>query len=337
MITRLLIACVLSVGMLISSGLSVLAADFTVAPLAYNYDLERRDIVNGLITVTNPTDRKLRLYASVNEVATDGDGIIQSFTPPSMTDRTSDPTSWIQITRARLEVPAGEQLEVPYTVKLHPQTDPGQYSVFIGFAAASNQPQAKQLIRAGRGIGTLLNIDVAQENNQFLRLERFSVDRFVNGEGGSLTFTVHNPGQAPVTPSGDVTFFNTRGEEIVAVPINDAAVLVEEKQNHTFELALPADLALGKYKAFLSLEYGTKQRAAVTDSEFFYVAPLTQLILLFLGLMVIVVVITLLVYRRYDDGPFDGTEAVAMYISSSPSPAADHDIDLKQPRHDQSS
>jgi hypothetical protein len=71
-------------------------------------------------------------------------------------------------------------------------------------------------------------------------------------------------------------------------------------------------------------------RAAVTDSDTFYVAPLMQLVMIFLGLMAVVTIVTLLVYRRYDSGYDDGTDLVPMYIRETQSAEADHDIDLKK-------
>lgn len=313
----------------------VCAADYLVSPLAVNYDVERRDILNGSLTLTNTGDRALRLYAGVNEVATDGEGIIKSFTPPSMTDRTSDPTSWVQITRGRIELAPGESKEIPYTVKMHPTTKPGQYSVFVGFAPGSNQPDALSKIRTGDGKGSLFNISVDQKQNLLLRLEQYSVDRFVINDDGDISVSLQNPGQVPITPGGEIIFYDNRGEEAASVPFNEAGVAIGESSIETFTLSIPNALKLGKYKAYLSVEYGETQRSAVTDSSFFYVAPITQLVIIFLGLLTITVIVTLLVYRRYDVDDHDGTSPVAMFVSTGQSAAADHDIDLKASRHEE--
>jgi hypothetical protein len=106
--------------------------------------------------------------------------------------------------------------------------------MFIGFAQVSNQPAAQQKIAAGEAKGTLINIGVAQENNQFVRLESYVVDRFITGEGGQITFDLHNPGRAPVTPEGELIFYDGRGEEVAAIPINVDEQRIEEAMTESF-------------------------------------------------------------------------------------------------------
>jgi hypothetical protein len=320
------------VGGSLLAPVGTLAADFSVVPMAFNLNVEKRDIIEETITLTNTTGQQVRLYASVNEVAVDGSGMVESFVEPSMLDKKVSPTTWVEITRARLELAPGETRAVPFTIRMNPNTEPGEYSVFIGFASASNNPEAVAAIMAGNGQGTLVNLVIDKKQDQFLRFERFSVDRFVTGKGtGQVAYTLINPGKVDVVHGGEAIFYSTKGEEIAAVPLNAEQVAVAKDGSADFTVTVPAHLGIGKYKVYVSVEYGEHMTDSVTDTAFFYVLPLRDLIIVFVVVLALAIGITLYVHRKYDIEMDDhGADPVALYVRKDVSEAREHDIDLKQ-------
>lgn len=328
---------VLGVLYFLSCSPVVFAADHVVTPLARNYELEKREIVSDVITVTNTSPRVLRVYASVNTVAMDG-GVVESFVSQSAADQSITPTSWIEISRQRIEIPAGESLEVPYTIRMNPLTKPGDYSVFIGVAQASNKTMAKQMVAQGKSPGTLLHISVDQTQNQFLRLEKFSVDKFVTeSDGETMSFVLNNPGGVAVVPEGEIIFYDNNGNEVEALRINQDLKPVPANDDATYSMDVPEALSLGKYKAFLSVEYGEHLTASVHDTAFFYVMPLKQVILIFISVLILAIVIALLVHRRYSgsENDTDGAEYVSLYVRDGKSEDQHHDIDLSASKKDE--
>lgn len=317
--------------------LALIAADHQVKPLAFNFNVEKRDIIAETITLTNTSGGMVRLYASVHEVSTDREGVVEAFVEPSLVDKTTSPTSWIEINRGRIELAAGETRDVPFTIRMNPNTAPGDYSVFIGFAQASNQPQAIVAVMNGTAPGTLVNLVVDKKQDQFLRLEQFSVPRFVTGEGSrTMTYELINPGGVDVVHGGEVIFYDTKGREVAAVDLNTERVPVTRDAAVTFSATIPADLPIGKYKAFLSVEFGELMTDTIQDTAFFYVTPLQQLMVIFIVVLMAAVGLTLYVHRKFDvDEDEHGAEPVAMYIRESQSTDAHHDIDLKKAKQEQ--
>jgi len=312
--------------------ISLLAAGHTVSPLAFNLNVEKRDIITEIITLTNQTGQQIRLYASVNEVSVDGEGVVEAFVEPSRVDRTNTPTSWIEINRGRIELLPGEVKEVPFTIRMNPNTAPGDYSVFIGFAEGSNQPEASAKVMSGQAPGTLVNLVVDKKQNQFLRLERFVVDKFVTGRGVSeATYILNNPGVVDVVPKGEIIFYDGKGNEVAAVLLNPESVPIPRAESVTYTAIVPNDLLIGKYKAFLSVEYGENLTDTIQDTTYFYVFPLFQLSIIFLILLILAVLVTLYVHRHFDrDLDDQGAESVALYLKTGLSPEVHHDIDLKK-------
>ncbi len=310
----------------------VSAAAHTVAPLAFNLNVEKRDIISETITLTNTSGQQMRLYASVHEVSVDGEGIVEAFVEPSRVDRTTSPTSWIEIDRSRINLAPGEVKEMPFTIRMNPNTAPGEYSVFIGFGVGSNQPEAVSAVMSGQAPGTLINLVVDKKQDQFLRLERFSVDKFVTGRGTSeAVYVVHNPGAVDVVPKGEIIFYDTRGNEVAAVPLNTDAVPIPRDQSVTYRTVVPDTLPIGKYKAYLSVEYGEHMTEGLQDTTFFYVIPLLPLVGAFVVLLTMAALLTLYIHRRFDIEVDDhGAEPVALYIREGRSADVAHDIDLKK-------
>lgn len=325
-------ALILFMSIGISVAAPVLAANHTVMPLAFNLNVEKRDIVNETITLTNTSTRMVRVYPTVNEVATDGSGVVHKFIEPSAIDRTNSPTTWVEIGRGRIELQPGETREVPLTIRMNPNTEPGNYSVFVGFPEASNEPQAVQKVLAGQAPGTLVNLAVDTTQDQFLRLEQFKVDRFVTGHeaGGEVQYRLQNVGQVDVRHAGEVIFYNSAGEEVDSTPLNPEGAVLAREASEVFTVSLP-DLPAGKYRAYLSVEYGDHNTDSVQDTTYFYVIPLIPLLISFVVVLLLSILVALYVHRRYDiDRDDHGAESVVMYVREGESLAHERDIDLKR-------
>lgn len=314
----------------------VLASDFAVTPLLFDYELEERSIVTETITLTNNTDyRVIRLYASVNEITVGSGGEIKEFVTPSMTDQTNTVTSWIEFSRARIQLQPGETIEFPVTIRINPNAQPGRYHAFIGFADAQNRDEAEAKIKLGQGQGVLVKISLDEKRRDFLRLANFFINRFiVNEDNNALRYEITNPSDKPIAPTGEVIFYDARGNEVAATPVNPNQQSIDPGQTLMFEDSVPITDRVGRHKAFLSVEYGDNQLASVHDTTFFYMVPLKQLLFLFVIIMTIAVVVATIIHRRYlsptEVTELDDAEAVALFQRSGvTTPAADHDIDLR--------
>lgn len=310
------------------------ASVYSVSPLVIDHELEKRDIIEETITLTNRQESVISVYPTVNEVNVSDKGAILNFVEPSMVEnRASAITSWLEISRASIELQPGKTKEVTLTIRVNPQVEAGEYHAFIGFGEGSNRPEAEKKVQEGTAPGTVVRIGVAKVQNQFLRLEKFSVERFIkNSSEGDISIKIANPGENKVIPEGEIIFYDTNGIELESIPLNETKIPIEPGQSIELTQKVPNVLQMGKYKAFLSVEYGETQKASLNDTAFFYVLPLKKLALIFAILLIFAIAIALFVHRRYDkeDDHDDGVADVAMYVRSSRSESKDHDIDLSK-------
>jgi len=313
-----------------------LASEITIRPFLIDETLMPREQVQNVVTLKSSYDyRKAVLYATVNEITIDAAGEVKEFISPVMTDRTNTVTSWIEVNRGRIEIPFGEAVEVPITIRLHPNAEPGEYHAFIGFVEASNRDIAEQIALEGKAQGVVIKVTVPDQRDDTMRISSFSIERFITGEDGrTIAIEVENTGDISSAPMGEIIFYDSRGIEVTSVPINQEAKAVAPGETVTLVGEVPFNNDLGRYKANLSLRYGLDQRASLYDTTFFYFMPWHLLLLIFAGILLVTIVLALLFRRAFtvhhDD---DDCQEVTLYVRDGHEPnPKDHDIDLTKDR-----
>jgi hypothetical protein len=306
------------------------SADVSIAPRLIDIEIEPRQSVTRDITLRNSYDsRTATLYATVNQIAIDNTGSISEFVPPVMTDRETDVTSWISINRGRISLPAGETTAIPLTVQTHPNTPPGVYHAFIGLTQASNRAIAEAAALAGDAPGLILKVTVPDTRVESIRIAALESDRFVFDESDkTLTLTVTNEGQRAINPQGEVVFYDARGREIAAAPVNTYDQIIGVSEELVLTVPLPDTVPAGRVSANALLTYG-EQRATVFASTSFLAVPWWIFLVLGVGMLaVLLLLLSLLRTRAVTDNSEHG-ESVAMYVGTNRDhETKDHDIDL---------
>lgn len=309
----------------------VMASTLSVVPVLIDVDIEARDSVTRDITVTNSTESKLDVYATINEVSVE-DGEIKEFIEPGTTDRTTSITSWVEITRARIELVPGQTEVVPLTIKVHPQALPGNYYMKIGFVSASKRHEAEAVAMAGQAEGPLVKVTITEAQNELLRIGSFLIDRFILGDSDrEISINLENTGDTAALPEGEIIFYNSLGEEVSALALGVMTDPIPAGEMRSVITEVPFDDKLGRYKANLVFRYGDNQQAAVFDTVQFYMIPLPVMVLL-LVLIVLVSLIILYLIRRvsgtehYEDD--DGTTLPLYVRNDRKHQEKDHDITL---------
>lgn len=312
-------------------GFPAMAADYSVSPLVIEHTVEPRDMSEETVKITNTSDRKLRIFPTVNQITLGDEGEIKSFVPPSMSDNTTSITSWISVTRGRIEINPGETIKIPVNVTVNPNAVAGEYHAFIGFAEGSKRDEAEALVMEGRAPGVVVRLSLVEKRSEYLRLNRFVIDRFVtNHAEATVSYELENVGGIPITPTGEIIFYDSRGVEIAAITVNNEQKSIQANNTEKFSQVLPDVGTIGKRKALLNIEYGTTQRANLYDTTYFNVVPLLSLIIIF-GVLLLLSMLLVLYYHKRANRPVDNEhEEVSVYVRQGTSNTKyDHDINLK--------
>jgi hypothetical protein len=318
---------------LLASVQTVVASEFTVRPFLIDETVQPNEVLQETITLTNDSStRKYVVFATVNEISVDNEGIIKEFSTPSMTDRTVSPTSWVEISRGRFEIPPNEKLDVPLTLRINPNAIPGEYHVFLGLVPAPNRPAAEAIAMNGQADGVILKITVADTRKDNMKINSFLVDRFVTGDDDRLIeIEIENVGDLVTKPKGEIIFYNSRGAEVDSINVNFEGQTVEPGKTLILTNIIPLENKLGRFKANLALRYGNGEASTLFDTTFFYMMPLHLLLIVFGGILVIAIVIAFLIKRVlvHQDYSDDGEEVIMYVRDGHDANPQDHDIDLK--------
>lgn len=304
---------------------------YTVSPLVMDLEAKARDIITKTIILTNTGTVPVTVYPTVNNISLTEGGTIEEFVPQVMSDRTRSLASWIEVSRRGIDLIPGEPYTLPVTFRMSPDPVPGTYHALIGFGYGRNQDEAKKQVEGGRAPGSIITLTVPDDRNEFLKLSRFIIDRFVtSAENQAAAYTFTNPGDETVVPEGEIILYDATGREVGSVAVNEEKVSIPPGGEHTFRASVPVEGLFGKYKAFLSIEYGSVNRASLQDTSFFYALPLERLILIFVVLALFVALISWYFHRRYLDEDADDSDRIVLHVRESASEAKEHDINLKK-------
>lgn len=318
--------------LLCTFGYPVLAADYSVSPLLIENTVEPRDMSEETVKITNTSNRKLRIFPTVNQITLGEGGEIKTFVPPSMSDNTTSITSWISVTRGRVEINPGETIKIPVTITVNPNAVAGEYHAFIGFAEGSDRDEAEVQVKNGRALGVIVRLSLVEKRSEYLRLNRFVIDRFVtNHAEATVSYELENVGGLPITPTGEIIFYDSRGVEIAAMNVNEDKKSIQANNTEKFSQTLPDVGTIGRRKALLNIEYGTSLRANLYDTTYFNVVPLLPLLIAFGLLLLLSVLLVLYYHKRTQRSPDIEHEDVSVYVRQGTSNREyDHDINLKK-------
>ena len=311
------------------------ATRYKVTPRVIDKEVSARDIFTEFITIENLSPHKIDVYPTVNEITVDGGGDIAEFVPASMEKNKAESiTTWISLSRSGQELLPGETIELPLSFRIHKDTPSGAYQAFIGFGTGRNRDIAEKQVLEGQAPGVIVTLAVDQNQTEFIKLDKFSVERFIlEPNNNGIQYILKNPGDTSVVPTGEVIFYNGRGDEVGAINVNPDNVSLVPGQETIFSANAPMAGLLGKYKAFLSVDYGSEQIASVYDTAYFYVMPWHKLLAIFGTVMVLAVILTVMLHRRMQVAGGTITEEVSklrVHVYEGTSPEQKHDINLKK-------
>ncbi|MCC7356081.1 MAG: hypothetical protein IT410_00490 [Candidatus Doudnabacteria bacterium] len=252
---------------------------------------------------------------------------------PRFTNRKEDLAVWVEVAEV-ITIGPGETLEIPIKVNVPENADPGGH--FAAMFLETTPPNADQGGQVGISskLGTLLLLRVNGDFVQNANILEFATKdkkRFFTALPVYFYYRFQNVGEDHLRPVGDVLITNMFGRTTKILPANpvDGSILPKSirrfetvwasswgdlQQGADPEIPSPAgpgfwdqvkyqwhNFAFGKYKASLSVVFGTKELKSDSKSYTFYVIPWQLITVVISGLIVAFIVgrFSIKRYNRY--------------------------------------
>ena len=317
---------VLLMVVLVSGLLLPLASNaITVSPPLIEIDANRGDVINQVLKVRNEEAVPVTYYLSAERFVASGEQ-----GEPQFVGEDVGLATWIKFNVDSIVVPAGQTIEVPFSINVPNYAGPGgQYAaIFLSTLPPSAAKGGSQVTIASK-IGTLVLVKIAGEIKESAQVAEFSA-----GSGSYLALPanfkirVENNGNIHVKPMGTILIKNAFGSVAGEVKVNDNGGNVLPEQTRKFESAWvknanatgattfwgkyrqeKENYAFGKYSADLTLAYGTAGRVLNAKTSF-WVIPWHILIVNLIVLVIIVVILYFLLkqYNAYIVKKYSGSK-----------------------------
>lgn len=273
------------------------AKELAVSPAVIDEKAEARDILNKSIIVTNTSNRTLTLYPTVDDVnPQDGS---QAFNYAGNANERSDSlANWIEFSRGVINLGPGEQKELPLVIRVNMNAVPNMYHAYISFYEGGNRDDAQRRPPLN---AVTVNLEVKADIKELMQLNTFATDNVVfTGDDVVFKYQLQNIGNQELHPSGEISIYNRKGEEIASIDVNKEGKTISPDQTTQLASVWSGVSGFGRYKALLTVNYGG-QEAAVQDTVFFWVIPWKQLLGLFIVSITMVIFFALYFQQWFED------------------------------------
>lgn len=238
------------------------AAGITLSPPVTELTIKRGEQANGSIKLTNPLNQLVELYTSTADFLAEGETGGQKFLEPTSENRKFSLAGWMGVQKSKVAIMPDQVEEVKYTISVPQDAEPcGHYAVIFFNSQPPKPESGKTEIAIGSQVGALFLVNVpettAGECRQSAAVETFTAPWFNFKPPINFLTRIYNSGTLHIKPVGEIKIKNWAGTIIDSIKINEAGGNILPISTRKFENEWkPEKMAIGRYKAELSLVYG---------------------------------------------------------------------------------
>lgn len=305
-----------AIALLLSLGFVKPARALTIVPPSLEFSVKPGDRVTTKVKLFNEEPKAISVFSSTANFTAKDEAGDPNFT---FEDTPTDLASWIDVGRGPFTLASGDRLEVPVTITVPKNAEPGGHyaSLFFGTDPSIKTQNGGQ-ISVRSLLGTLIILRVAGDITEQASLSSFSLtdgkSTFANPPV-KFSVRIQNSGNVHVRPTGMITIKNMFGHVVAQVPVNDNNGAVLPNSYRRFDQGWKSDLtpargffgavgtqwknfAFGGYSATLALTYGANQQS-LSGQLHFTMFP-WQLLLVVLVVVVLIILILTIGVRQYN-------------------------------------
>lgn len=294
----------------------------TVSPARIEIDANPGNIVRDKFILINEQDITKTFYSSAELFEASGET-----GTPSFVEGDTGLARWIR-TQGQVTLQPGEVIEVPYTIQIPDDAEPGGHFAAIFWSDAPPAGEGGQVFLGSKiGILVLLNVGGdALEGGGIIEAGTQDGKKLFTSLPVNLFYRFQNDGRTRLRPTGEVTFRNFYGRKVTVMQANptEGNVLPQsirryplewnsKKEGFREDFQITEDtptgffptagrqlrsFALGPYSATIDIVYGDDE-ATSTEKVRFFVLP-WQLLTLLLAVFLLIFFGGRFMIRRYN-------------------------------------
>lgn len=239
---------------------------FTIFPAKLSLTVDKGQVYDGVISVTNAGDSRVLVITDVQDVLPTPGGSGFNYLPkaPGITSL----VEWIKINEKPFELNPDEKKDVSFSITVPSDASPGSRFAVLFFATGSSG--GGQLNVSARA-GSVILLTVPGDVKQTGEVKNFILSKFIwNNSPTGFKFDFLNTGTVYFEPKGLITITNMFGKKIVEIPVSGQVVLPTGMKSIGATWEKPGYL-FGIYKAHLAVSVTGGGEIATKNATFFAV------------------------------------------------------------------
>lgn len=282
----------------------------TVTPPLYQLTIGPGESWTTTLKIVNSNAYDVAFYAQVLDMQASGENGTSKFIP--VIQQAPDPATksfalahWIQISSAPIPVPAGGSVDVPFTVTVPQNAEPGgHYGAILVGTQPANLNATGTLLKISSYVSSLLFVKIKGDVTESGRIREFlTAQQLYQTPKADFLLRFENTGNVHLHPEGEITIYNMWGKQRGDLPINQDTdfgnVLPDSVRRFQFSWEGDRDpFDIGLYSAVVTLAYGEDGKHNVTGTTYFWVVPVVPVSVGLGTLLVFILLITWFI-RRY--------------------------------------
>lgn len=277
----------------------------SVTPPLFQISTLPGDVWQSSVKVVNGNPYPLIVYAEVVNFEPVGEGGQGKFTPIPK-DSTSKTTlaDWVVINGGPIEIPPEQTTDVTFFADVPKSAAPGGHYAAIMISTEEPKGNGEFAVLASQAVTSLLFLRVEGDVDEKGDIREFSLrDSFLNTPTAEFILRFENKGNVHLQPRGDIIISNMWGTERGTIPINYQTqygnVLPKSIRNFSFSWSSDFKVTdIGRYKAEVTLGYGSDGIKSVSAVAYFWVIPV-KWTLITIGVCAFIIWLIVLMIRAY--------------------------------------
>ncbi|HUC01598.1 MAG TPA: DUF916 domain-containing protein [Candidatus Paceibacterota bacterium] len=257
-------------------------------PIKFDVTVAPGQTYSDTVTVINPNDFPIGVQPEVENIAGGNQGSIDL----TDTDIPHGLSAWISLNMSEFTLAPQEQLQVPFTITVPANGEPGGHYgaiLFRGLSATSTASSSGVGI-SGR-VGTVILLNVPGDSYATGDIASFAGPAsYVSHGPFNFSFTVNNTGNTHFTPQGQITL---SGPLFGSTAIPFTPGIVFPGYDRTFTASWPGRYAFGPMTATLSLTI-PDDTSTITQTITFFAFPWQETLVI-----VVVLIVLYIIFRTW--------------------------------------
>lgn len=276
-----------------SNGLSL-----SVTPTLFQMSVVPGQSWQSGVKVINSNPFPLTVYAQAVNFAPQGESGEGKFIP--VFTRATEGTTlaeWINLSGEHVTIDPEQTATVPFSVSVPENAAPGGH--FAAILIGTKPPESEEKIRVSTSqvVTSLFFVRIAGDVQEQGQIREFTTTQhFVQSPHADFEVRFENKGNVHLQPQGQIVITNMWGKERGSIPINTQThfgnVLPQSIRKFEFSWSgEPSFSDIGRYKAVITLGFGSDEKQFETRTTYFYVVPIKATALFFGSLISLVLLV----------------------------------------------